>query len=56
MKSSQHFRAAFEPLAVAVLCASAPGSVAPDLRLLPYQRVRRPKWPLDKSLEKSPGP
>jgi microcystin degradation protein MlrC len=47
VKSSQHFRAAFAPLAVSILYASAPGSVASDLRLLPYRHVRRPKWPLD---------
>ena len=51
VKSSQHFRAAFEPLAVAILYANAPGSVTGDLRLLPYQRVRRPKWPLDGPLD-----
>lgn len=47
VKSSQHFRAAFAPLAVRVLYASAPGSVTADLRQLPYRQVRRPKWPID---------
>ena len=47
VKSSQHFRAAFAPLAVRVLYASAPGSVTADLRLLPYRHARRPKWPID---------
>jgi microcystin degradation protein MlrC len=47
VKSSQHFRAAFAPLAVQVLYASAPGSVTNDLQLLPYRKIRRPKWPLD---------
>lgn len=46
VKSSQHFRAAFEPLASRILYVSAPGSVAHDLRLLNYRKVRRPKWPL----------
>lgn len=47
LKSSQHFRAAFAPLAVRIVYASAPGSVSPDLRQLPYRRIRRPKWPID---------
>jgi microcystin degradation protein MlrC len=47
VKSSQHFRAAFAPLAVSVLYASAPGSVTADLRQLPYRQLRRPKWPID---------
>jgi microcystin degradation protein MlrC len=46
VKSSQHFRAAFAPLASKVLYVSAPGSVAHDLRLLDYRKVKRPKWPL----------
>ena len=47
VKSSQHFRAAFAPLAVCVVYASAPGSVTTDLRQLPYRHIRRPKWPID---------
>jgi len=47
VKSSQHFRAAFEPLAVRIVYASAPGSVTSDLGQLPYRKIRRPKWPLD---------
>jgi microcystin degradation protein MlrC len=48
VKSSQHFRAAFAPLAVQVLYASAPGSVTADLRQLPYLKIHRPKWPIDR--------
>ena len=47
LKSSQHFRAAFAPLAVQVLYVSAPGSVARALQLLTYRKVTRPKWPID---------
>lgn len=47
VKSSQHFRAAFAPLAVQVIYVSAPGSVASDLRLLDYRHIQRPKWPID---------
>jgi microcystin degradation protein MlrC len=47
LKSSQHFRAAFAPLAVQVLYCAAPGAVSADLRALPYRHIRRPKWPID---------
>jgi microcystin degradation protein MlrC len=46
VKSSQHFHAAFAPLASHVVYAGAPGSVTPDLHSLPYRHIRRPKWPL----------
>jgi microcystin degradation protein MlrC len=47
VKSSQHFRAAFAPLAVEVLYCAAPGVVTADLRTLPYRHIQRPKWPID---------
>ena len=47
VKSSQHFHAAFAPLATRVIYVGAPGTVSADLRSLPYQKIRRPKWPLD---------
>lgn len=47
VKSSQHFRAAFAPLAVQVLYCAAPGAVTADLRTLPYRHIQRPKWPID---------
>ncbi len=47
VKSSQHFKAAFAPLAVQIVYASAPGSVTPDLRLLDYRHIQRTKWPID---------
>lgn len=47
LKSSQHLRAAFAPLAVQVLYCAAPGAVSADLRALPYRHIRRPLWPID---------
>ncbi|MCW5772354.1 MAG: M81 family metallopeptidase [Rhodospirillaceae bacterium] len=47
VKSSQHFRAAFGPIAKAVFFIAGPGAIAFDIPGLPYKRVRRPKWPLD---------
>jgi microcystin degradation protein MlrC len=47
VKSSQHFHAAFAPIASQVIYVAAPGTVATDLCTLPYRRIQRPKWPLD---------
>jgi len=55
VKSSQHFRAAYAPLAVQVLYCAAPGSVTADLRQLPYRHIRRPKWPIDLPGDMAPG-
>lgn len=47
VKSQQHFRAAFAPIARRILLADSGGFVSPDLGRLPYRNVRRPVWPLD---------
>ncbi len=47
VKSMQHFRAAFEPVAREVLVVDAGALATQDLSRLPYQRVRRPIYPLD---------
>jgi microcystin degradation protein MlrC len=47
VKSQQHFRAAFEPIASRVVLADSGGFVSPNLKRLAYTRVRRPIWPLD---------
>ena len=47
LKSAQHFRAAFEPIAAAVVLADSGGLNTREYRALPYRRVRRPIWPLD---------
>jgi microcystin degradation protein MlrC len=46
VKSSQHFRAAFEPIAAKVIMVDVPGVVARDITSLPFRKIRRPKWPL----------
>lgn len=48
VKSAQHFHAAFSRVARHILYADAPGSATLDLRALPYRRVQRPKWPMDR--------
>lgn len=47
IKSQQHFRNAFTPIASSVLIVDSKGAVSPDLTHLDYKRTRRPIWPLD---------
>ena len=47
VKSSQHFYASFSQVARHVIYVAAPGVVTPDLKSLPYRKIRRPKWPID---------
>ncbi|MCX7339512.1 MAG: M81 family metallopeptidase [Hyphomicrobiales bacterium] len=47
LKSMQHFRAAFEPIAGKVIVCDSGALCTPDLRKLTYLHVRRPMFPLD---------
>ena len=47
VKSTQHFRAGFDPLVVKAVYADTPGSLRMNLRELPYRHLRRPMWPID---------
>ncbi len=47
VKSMQHFRAAFEPIAGHVIVCDTGALATPQASLRPYSRVRRPVWPLD---------
>ncbi len=47
VKSMNHFRASFAPIATLLLYAAAPGAIDVDYTRLPYARVRRPIHPLD---------
>ena len=47
LKSMQHFRAAYEPMADTVIVCDSGALASPDLTRLPYTRVRRPIHPLD---------
>ncbi|MFW7343363.1 M81 family metallopeptidase [Pollutimonas sp. H1-120] len=55
VKSQQHFRAAFEPIARRVLLADSGGFVSPDLSRFTYRKVRRPIWPLDEMPDTLPS-
>ena len=47
LKSTVHYRAAFEPLVGGVREVDAPGLCSPDLSSFSYERIRRPKYPID---------
>jgi microcystin degradation protein MlrC len=47
LKSMQHFRAAFEPIAGRVIVCDSGALATPDLTRKTYRKVRRPIWPLD---------
>lgn len=48
VKSNQHFHAGFAPIAAEVLYAESDGPLPRDYRRLPWRRVQRPIWPLDR--------
>jgi len=47
VKSAVHFRAAFQNIAKEIIIADGPGLTASDLTRFPYQRIRRPMFPID---------
>ncbi len=51
LKSQNHFRAAFEPLAGEIIRTDPPGWTTSNLNQLEFERVRRPIWPLDRDVE-----
>ena len=53
VKSTNHFHAAFGPIAKKVLYVDSDGPLPRDYTRIPYTRVQRPIWPLD--AETSPG-
>jgi microcystin degradation protein MlrC len=53
VKSTNHFMAAFGPIAKKVIYVDSDGPLSRDHRRIPYTKVERPVWPLDS--ETSPG-
>jgi microcystin degradation protein MlrC len=47
VKSSVHYRAAFEEIAGRLVDVDGPGLASPNLANFHYRRLRRPIWPLD---------
>lgn len=53
VKSSIHYRAAFEPIAHTIIEVDAPGLSSSNLDRFTFTRVRRPIYPLDPHLDRS---
>jgi microcystin degradation protein MlrC len=51
IKSRQHFRAGFEPIAKHIVECAGDGVTASDLRLFKYENVGRPLYPFDPDLQ-----
>ncbi|PZQ94587.1 MAG: microcystin degradation protein MlrC [Cereibacter sphaeroides] len=49
LKSMQHFRAAFEPIAGKVIVCDSGALSTPKMSRRPYRNVKRPIWPLDEA-------
>ncbi len=47
LKSQQHFRAAFEPIAGRVIVCDSEALSTPQMHKRPYVNAKRPIWPLD---------
>lgn len=47
VKSTNHFMAAFGPIAKKVIYVESDAPLARDYTRLPYSKIRRPIWPLD---------
>ncbi len=47
VKSSQHFYESFTKVTPNVIYVGAPGAVSQDYKTLPFQKIQRPKWPID---------
>ncbi len=52
LKSMQHFRAAFEPIAGRVIVCDAGALATPKAERRPYIRAPRPLWPLERDFER----
>ena len=53
VKSTNHFMAAFGPIAAQVLYLDTDGPIPRDYRKIPYRKLQRPIWPLDR--DTTPG-
>jgi microcystin degradation protein MlrC len=47
LKSAVHFRGAFMPIATRILEVDTPGLTSLDYSRFPYERLKRPIWPMD---------
>ncbi|WP_099355240.1 M81 family metallopeptidase [Fredinandcohnia onubensis] len=47
LKSSQHFRAAFEPISKKIITVDSPGLTTMDFTSFKYKNIQRPVYPID---------
>lgn len=47
VKSTQHFRAGFDPIAGATFYCDTPGVLSARIADIPYRHISRPIWPID---------
>lgn len=50
IKSREHFRAGFEPIAKHIVLLSGPGVTGSDYGLFPFKKVPRPIYPIDRDM------
>ena len=51
LKSMQHFRAAFEPIASVVIVCDSGALCTMDFAAMPYTRIARPAFPIDTDID-----
>ena len=51
VKSNQAHRASFDPIVTKTIELNTPGVSTVDYASLPYKKIRRPIWPLDRDME-----
>jgi microcystin degradation protein MlrC len=51
LKSAQHFRAAFEPIAGEVIVCDSGALAGPDCTTRRYERAPRPVFPLEQGID-----
>jgi microcystin degradation protein MlrC len=54
LKSMQHFRAAFEPIAGEIIVCDSGALCTLDYALLPFARIPRPLFPFDLTMDLAP--
>ena len=56
LKSSVHFRAAWEPISKGIVTAAGRGLTNPDITSFPFRELRRPLYSFDREIKFSPNP
>jgi microcystin degradation protein MlrC len=51
VKSSVHYRAAYEPIASEIIEVDGPGLASPNLDRFEFRHIRRPMYPLDREFD-----